>query len=114
MGNGNYAGTSRADAGFVYLVADGVGGNQGIYIAANGLCRLSSNNNVVEFYINLARRGTVSSTLMDMLVPITSNGKITGLSLQSPTHIFTGTGTGVASIVMPNTTNSYTLTLPSS
>ncbi len=50
---------------------------------------------------------------MDMSVPITSSGKITGLSLQAPTHIFTGSGVGIASIVMPNTATSYTLNLPS-
>jgi hypothetical protein len=43
---------------------------------------------------------------MDMLIPITSSGKITGLSLQAATHIFTGAGVGVASIVMPHTATS--------
>jgi hypothetical protein len=45
-----------------------------------------------------------------------SNGTfstITGLSLQAPTHIFTGTGNITASIVRPNAGDSYTLTLPS-
>jgi hypothetical protein len=106
-----YRGNIGADGGFIYVQAD-ANASQGIYFAASGLCRMASAYSVVEFYVGLARRGTVSTTLMDMLVPITSSGKITGLSLQAPTHIFTGAGAGVASIVMPNTIATYTLTLP--
>ena len=97
---------------YIYITAD-ASSSQGVYLNSSGLCRLGSINNVVDFFVAGSRRGTVSSTLMDMSVPITSSGKITGLSLQAPTYIFTGSGVGIASIVMPNTATSYTLNLPS-
>jgi hypothetical protein len=114
LGNGSYAGTSRADNGYVYLVADGFT-SQGIYLSANGICRLSSGNSYIDYYYpnNGGSKYKFYYNLFDSLVPITSTGKITGLSLQAPTHIFTGAGAGIASIVMPNTATSYTLNLPS-
>jgi len=114
LGNGSYAGTSRADSGWVYLVADGFT-SQGIYLSANGICRLSSGSSYIEYYYpnNGGGKYKFYYNLFDSQVPITSTGKITGLSLQAATHIFTGAGVGVASIVMPNTATSYTLNLPS-
>ena len=93
----------------IYITAD-ASSSQGVYLNSSGLCRLASINNLVDCFVAGSRRGTVSSTLMDMSVPITSSGKITGLSLQAPTHIFTGAGVGIGNIVMPNTATSYTLT----
>jgi len=115
LGNGSYAGTSRADNGWVYLVADGFT-SQGIYLSANGICRLSSGNSYIDYYYpnNGGSKYKFYYNLFDSQVPITSTGKITGLSLQAATHIFTGSGVGIASIVMPNTIASYTLTLPTS
>jgi len=110
-GNDSYRGNIGADTGYIYITSD-ASSSQGVYLNASGLCRLASINSIIDFFVAGVRRGSVSSTLMDMLVPITSSGKITGLSLQAPTHIFTGAGVGVASIIMPNTSTSYTLTLP--
>jgi len=72
-----YRGNIGADNGWIYVSAD-ANASQGIYFAASGLCRMASAYNVVEFYVGLSRRGTVSTTLMDMLVPIQSNSTITG------------------------------------
>ncbi len=52
LGNESYAGTSRADNGWVYLVADGFV-SQGIYLAANGICRLSSGISYIDYYSNM-------------------------------------------------------------
>jgi len=107
-----YRGNIGADGGWIYVTAD-ANSSQGIYFSASGICRMASANSYIDFYVGLSSRGTVTTTLMNMLIPITSSAKITGLSLQAATHIFTGAGVGVASIVMPNTATSYTLTLPS-
>jgi hypothetical protein len=107
-----YRGNIGADGGWIYVTAD-ANTSQGIYFSASGICRMASAYSYIDFYLNFSSRGTVTTTLMNMLIPITSSGKITGLSLEAPTHIFTGAGVGVGSIVMPNTATSYTLTLPS-
>ena len=76
-GSDAYRGNIGADGGFIYVQAD-ASASQGIYFAASGLCRMASAYDVVEFYVGLARRGTVSSSLMNMLVPIQSNSTVTG------------------------------------
>ena len=110
-GNDGYRGNVGADGGYIYITADASSG-QGIYLAASHVCRLSSSNDVVEFYVGGSRRGTVSTTLMDMLIPITSSGKITGSILESSRYIITGAGLGACNLQTPNIATSYYLTMP--
>jgi hypothetical protein len=106
-GNDSYQGFMGSDTGWIYMVADGYT-YQGIYLSASGDCRLSSALTFIEFYVAGSRRGTVSSSSMDMLVPITSTAKISSTnSLESPRYIITGSGTGAVNLQAPNIATSY-------
>ena len=86
--------------------------SQGIYFAASGLCRMASAYDVVEFYINFGRRGTISSSLMNMLVPIQSNSTITG-SIINNYLVYARWGYGSTPSLLTNTNAMTPITTPS-